>query len=163
MSAYAVPSDLVARFGEAELIRLTTDEGQDFGTLDLTRVTAAIADASALVDSYLRRRYLTPLTVVPQEILRATCVLARHELAQGGGREPTTQMENGRKDVLQWLEKLRDGAVFLDESVIATSLESYAQMTARAVAGGADPVVSDSVPSDQNYYGPAQQFWGVSP
>ena len=163
MTAYAAPSDLVARFGEAELIRLTTDEGQDFGTFDLVRVTAAIGDASAIIDSYLRRRYLTPLALVPQEILRATCVLARHALAQGGGREPTTQMENGRKDVLAWLEQLRDGTALLDESVVATSPESYAQMTSRGVANGADPVVSDNVPSDEAYFGPAQQFWGVSP
>ena len=53
------------------------------------------------------------MSPVPSEIVHAVSVLARHELAQGDGREPTTQMIASRKDVLAWLKAVADGDVFL--------------------------------------------------
>ena len=137
--AYCAFSDLVARYGLAEMIRLTAPAGDDFnagggfgGDVDIsaigaTKVTTAIADATAEIDSYLRRRYATPVVPATPELLRACCALTRHELAHGAGREPTAQMRDQRASVLKWLERVRDGEVFLDGAV-PTGEESQAQM-----------------------------------
>jgi phage gp36-like protein len=136
--AYAAVSDLVERYGLAEMIRLTAQAGDDFnaagtwdynstGVVDTTRAAAAIADASAEIDSYLRRRYQTPVVPTTPELLRACCALTRHELAHGAGREPSTQMRDQRASVLKWLERVRDGEVFLDGAV-PSGTESAAQV-----------------------------------
>lgn len=51
------------RIPEGTLIQLTDDE--EIGAVDQTKVDAAIADASALIDGFLRKRYALPLSVVP--------------------------------------------------------------------------------------------------
>lgn len=111
--AYAAIQDMVARYGEEELIRLAGDATQDMGSYDVARVGLVLGDVSGEIDSYLRRRYATPITPVPPELTRAACILARHALAQGDGREPTTQMTQARKEVFDWLKALGDGALFL--------------------------------------------------
>ncbi len=157
--AYAAITDMVARYGEAELIRLTTPEGAEMGSVDATRVATLLDDASALVDSYLRRRYLTPVTPTPQELTRAACILARFDLAQGESREPSAQMTAARKDVIAWLVKLGDGTVLLADATPAGE-QSFSQVQTRADPGNyADssvgvPAVQDVVP------GPAQFFSG---
>ena len=71
MSAvYATLSDLQVRFGPREMGRLDDDGG--------TRVTAALADASADIDSYLGQRFTLPLTGTGWPLLRAlACRIAR--------------------------------------------------------------------------------------
>lgn len=134
--AYAAPADMIARFGQAELLRLTVPEGQPLDTIDQTRVTTALADASAEIDSYARRRYLTPVSPAPQELVRACCVLARYELATGNGLAPTEQMVKTRAEVVTWLERLRDGRVFLADATPAGE-ESFAQAQTRGPVYGA--------------------------
>jgi phage gp36-like protein len=152
--AYCAITDLIARYGNAELLRLTTDEGQDFGVIDQVKATAAIADASAEIDSYLRRRYQTPVTPTTPELLRACCALSRFELAHGAGREPTTQMQRQRDSILKWLERVRDGLVFLDGGTAVPGVEAAAQMQDAGC-----PVFNDGgAPSDANAW-PLPEFW----
>mgnify|MGYP001765960051 CR=1 FL=1 len=108
---YATPADLIAKYGETEIVRLSG--GRDAGglVLDQARVEAAIADATATVDSYLRARYAVPLASPPREVVLAVLVLARHELAHGDGRGPTEQMIEARKETIRWLERVGAGSV----------------------------------------------------
>lgn len=108
---YATTADLIAKYGETEIARLTTAQGAAAVEVDPVRCAAAIADAAATVDSYLRARYAVPLATAPREVTLATLVLARHELAHGDGREPSTQMIEARKETLRWLERVASGAV----------------------------------------------------
>jgi phage gp36-like protein len=58
--AYAVQSDLVPlRLTQAELVQLTCDDNT--ATVNTATVTAALEEASGVVDSYCRARYQTPL------------------------------------------------------------------------------------------------------
>lgn len=58
--AYAVQSDLVPlRLTWAELVQLTCDDPTE--TVNAAIVTAALEEASGMVDSYCRHRYQTPL------------------------------------------------------------------------------------------------------
>lgn len=57
--AYSSDSDLLKEFSNAELARLTGDSTGT--TVDSTRTSHARAMADALIDSYLKGRYSTPL------------------------------------------------------------------------------------------------------
>lgn len=58
--AYAVQSDLVPlRLTQAELVGLTCDDATN--TVNAPMVSAALEEASGIVDSYCRQRYQTPL------------------------------------------------------------------------------------------------------
>ncbi|WP_270682326.1 gp436 family protein [Aeromonas sp. QDB51] len=59
--SYASVSDMVTRFGEAELLRLAMTPA---GELDDAAITVALQDASALIDGYLAGRYPLPLAHV---------------------------------------------------------------------------------------------------
>ena len=138
---YSSIADMVARFGEAELVRLTTPLGADRVAIDGVRVAQALTDASGLIDSYLRRRYAVPLAAPPAEVTRAAAVLARYDLAFGPDRAPTEETRLARKDVVSWLDGIAAGSVTLDGAVPAGEA-SYARTSDRTpdvshCAGGA--------------------------
>lgn len=108
--AYATTADLIARYGETEIARLSAAYGAEVA-VDATRCAVVLDVATALVDSYLRARYAVPLADPPGEVVNAVIVIARHELAQGDGREPSTQMTEARKEVIAWLGKIAAGTV----------------------------------------------------
>lgn len=109
--AYATTADLIAKYGETEIARLSAAYNAPAIEVDAARCEVALADATAIVDSYLRARYAVPLTDPPREVSVAVQVIARHELAQGDGREPSTQMTEARKETMAWLAKIAAGTV----------------------------------------------------
>jgi phage gp36-like protein len=111
---YSSVADMIARFGQAELIRLTTPPDQDMETIQPAALTRALVEASALIDTYLRGRYTVPVVDVLPELTRAAAFLARYDLAQGEQKQATEQMRLDRKEVLAWLELIRDGKTKLD-------------------------------------------------
>lgn len=113
--AYGTPADLIAEYGEAEIARLTTPEGESLDGVVMATAERALATASDTIDSYLRRRYVVPLPgAVPLSIRRVCLLLARYDLAHGRGHVPTEQMRLARKDELTWLGKIGTGDVTLD-------------------------------------------------
>ncbi|GAB0119477.1 gp436 family protein [Acidisoma sp. 7E03] len=114
--AYAAVQDLIARYGEAELISLTTPSGQDLTQIDQVRVGLALDNASSEIDSYLRRRYAVPLVTPDKAVIEACCKLARYDLASGPNTTPTDAMRAGRKDAIAWLTAITTGQVTLDGS-----------------------------------------------
>ena len=111
---YATVSDMIARFGETQIIRLSRPEDRTAETVDETKVITALADAGALIDGYIRGRYFVPIATPPAEIVRAACILARYDLAQGEHTDPSEEMAKGRKDVISWLENIAKELVNLD-------------------------------------------------
>ncbi len=74
---YSTQADLLNQLTEAELIQLTDDAGS--GAINAAKVTRAIADADALIDSYAIGTYDLPLVVTDR--VRALSVnLAIYEL-----------------------------------------------------------------------------------
>jgi phage gp36-like protein len=125
---YATVTDMVGRFGETEMLRLSSVDGLLPETVNAVPVDQAIADAGAIIDSYLRKRYAVPLSPVPQVITRAACILARYDLCVGGDREPPTQVKDDRKDVVTWLTQIARGDVSLEDAApIAPSSTAMAQ------------------------------------
>lgn len=111
---YATVANMIERFGELEMIRLSKPDDRTAEEVDAAKIEVAIADGSALINDYLRKRYLVPVASPPDSVVRANCVLARYDLAQGEHTEPTEQMRLARKEVIGWLEGLASGAVTID-------------------------------------------------
>lgn len=115
--AYATVQDMIGRFGETEMLRLSSVDGLLPETVNAAPVEQAIADSDAIIDTYLRKRYTVPLLPVPRAITNASCVLARYELSVGGDRDPADQVKAGRKDTNAWLTQLANGLATLEGAV----------------------------------------------
>lgn len=135
--AYATPQDLVQRFGEQEIVRLTTPAGQELSGVGMEAAELALANASALIDSYVRRRYRTPIDVPPDEIRRVCQDIARYELSTGDGKLPGEEVKDRNRAALAWLRDISEGRVVLELDEVAAGDESYAQaQTRNPVFGG---------------------------
>jgi phage gp36-like protein len=92
---YATSADMIARFGELELIQLTDVDNVPPSVVDVDRVTLKLADAAAFVDGYVGQVYKLPLRgcrkppvapavepeyVAPPVLTRLTCDVARYYL-----------------------------------------------------------------------------------
>ncbi|KPN73664.1 gp436 family protein [Neisseria sp. 74A18] len=109
--AYAVTADMVARFGELEVIQLT-DRNQD-GLIDEDVAAVALADATAEIDAYLGR-FKRPFTDVPPILKRLCCDIARYRLTAANGVLITDEIRNRYKiDVLDLLRAMAKGDVQL--------------------------------------------------
>jgi len=118
---YATVTDMIARFGETQIIRLSRPEDRTAVTVDEAKVNTALADATALIDGYIRGRYSVPIAAPPEDIARAACILARYDLAQGEHTDPSEEMAKGRKDVITWLENIARELINLDVPVAASA------------------------------------------
>jgi phage gp36-like protein len=136
--AYATPEDLVARFGEQEMVRLTTPAGQDLDGVVAETAERALADASAMIDSYVRRRYRTPIDVTPAEISRVCLDIARYDLSTGDGKLPSEETKDRYKQAMDWLRDIAVGKVVLELDEVAPGDESYAQAESRRPVYGAE-------------------------
>lgn len=120
--AYATPDDMIAAYGEPEMIRLTAADGALDGPVDLERLDRALIDASAIIDGYLRSRHATPLAApVPPEIARACRILARYDLSQGEQKAPSESATRDRKEIIDWLREIARGDVELDVAPAAAT------------------------------------------
>ncbi len=108
--AYAVQADLVERFGEAELIRLTDRGTPSTGQIDAAVVSRALSDAEAEINGYLASRYTLPLATVPEILKRLTCDLARYLLYDDVAPD---QIRDRYKDAVALLKGIAEGKVSL--------------------------------------------------
>jgi phage gp36-like protein len=128
---YATVDDMVRRFGSTEMIRLTTPSDQEMDGIVQTVALTALETASARIDSYVRRRYRTPLDVPPPEIVAVCCDLARYELGTGDGKTTSEEVRLRAKDATAWLQDISVGKVVLDLEEVAIGNESYSQVQVR--------------------------------
>ena len=136
--AYASVDDMIQRFGEREMVQLSTPAGQDMAGVVSDVVCRALDDASAHADSYLRMKYRTPLDVPPPEVTLHVCHLARYFLAAGNDRTASEDMKYRRDEANAWLREIRDGKVKLDLLDVSDDDESTAEALIRgAPFGGA--------------------------
>jgi phage gp36-like protein len=115
--AYATTTDLISRFGEAHIARLSTAEGASVVAVDSARCDQAIASAAAFADSYLRAQVTVPMTSVPTVLVDMVCDLARYNLASSNGRVPTDEMSKRRDIATAWLRDVSSGRVQLADTV----------------------------------------------
>ena len=108
---YCTQSDLVTRFGQAELVQLTDTTGSN--QIDAAVVAQAIADAEAEIDAYLTARYDLPLASVPANLERLACDIARYRLYAD---RPTDLVDLRYRDAIRYLEQVGRGAIALASS-----------------------------------------------
>lgn len=108
---YAHIQDMVARFGDLEVIQIA-DRNAD-GMIDEDVVLTALADATAEIDAYLGR-FKQPFAQVPPILKRLCCDIARYRLAATSGVLMTEEIRLRYKiDVLDLLKALAKGEVQL--------------------------------------------------
>jgi len=115
--AYATSDDLIARYSLASLLTVAP-QADDATQLDSAAVALAIADAEAMVDVSVRKRYAVPLSPVPTEIVAATCAIARYGL-YGNSTNIPDQVEAGFNNAMALLASIRDGDAALDCALVA--------------------------------------------
>ncbi len=148
--AYATVDDMILRFGEAEMARASTPDGQDVTGVQPERIQTALNDASALIDSFLRKRYHVPLQAVPDEINRACCMMARGDVGMGGERSISDQAMKAREEAVSWLRAIEAGTVVLGMEEVTAGEESFATAETRC------PVYGDR----RGYGGGAREGFG---
>ena len=109
--AYALAADMVARFGELEVIQIT-DRNQD-GQIDEDVARVALEDATAEIGAYLGR-FRRTCGDGPPMLVRLCCDIARYRLTATSGVLITDEIRNRYKiDVLDLLRALAKGEVQL--------------------------------------------------
>ena len=109
--AYAGIADMVARFGDLEVIQMT-DRNQD-GLIDDDVALVALDDATAEIDAYLGR-FKRPFAETPPVLVRLCCDIARYRLTAANGVLITEEIRNRYKiDVLDLLRALAKGELQL--------------------------------------------------
>lgn len=109
--SYATQQDLVDRFGEQELVELTNREGGD--TVDAAVVAKALADADAMVDTYLAGRYAVPVSPAPPLLVRLAADIARFFLH---GKAATESVRQAFDDALTMLQQISAGRASLPDA-----------------------------------------------
>ena len=104
--AYCAEADLVARFGATELLQLTDPDIT--GAVNLTVLAQAIADADALINSYLNN-YL-PLATKPTNLVRLACIITRYYLY---GMLVPDRVKADYDDAVRFLTKVAEGKISL--------------------------------------------------
>lgn len=106
---YCTEQDLVDRFGNAELLQLADRDNN--GTADSAVTAQALADADAVIDSYLKTAgYTVPISPVPAVIELHAANLARYFLM---GALPTEAATDRYNQAIAWLKDIAAGRASL--------------------------------------------------
>ncbi|EGF8034340.1 DUF1320 domain-containing protein [Salmonella enterica subsp. enterica serovar Rubislaw] len=128
---YASAQDMRDRY--SNLDDLLRQPGTD--DLNERKLTQALNDAGALVDSYLVARYDLPLAVVPQVLVQHCCTVAFYYLCD---EQPSDQARDRYREALTWLREVKNGSipVGVDEAGSAPESDDLPQMQAEAPVFG---------------------------
>lgn len=107
---YVTQAQLIDRFGEQMLIALT-DRGADaLGVIDADVVNRALAEADALIDGYLARRYALPLTVAQPMLVAVAGAITIYNLHI---YEVSPKIEADYKEAIRTLVSISNGTITL--------------------------------------------------
>ena len=129
--SYATPADLVARFGEREVIQLTNRDTPRAETVNESVAEGALSDAESEINSYLQGRYALPLAEPPQVLVRLACDMARYNLFGGMGK-PNEVADQRYQDAIKFLKAVADGKANL--GIAAPQTEAPAESGGPLVA-----------------------------
>lgn len=102
---------MLEQLEEDILIELTDDSGT--GSVDADKVTRAIADADATIDSYCQGRYTIPLSPVPDMIRQVSVDIAIYNLySRRQDSVPDNRLER-YKNAIRFLDKVSKGQISL--------------------------------------------------
>lgn len=139
--SYASQSDMIARFGETEVIQLT--DRASVGLIDAVVLANALDEADAEINPYLQGRYVLPMPNVPRILIGYACDIARYRLC-GAAVTETEAIRARYKDAVRFLENVASGKVQLGVSVAQTP----AQPNATVVVVGSNRVFTQAGMAD---------------
>jgi len=90
MAAYLTVEEYLARFGNAEALRLTNETPQAPAIVP-EKIERAIADAGELAEGYVAKRYPLPIADPPRLLIGIVAALAREALHK---TNPTEEVRN---------------------------------------------------------------------
>lgn len=118
--SYATRPEMIARFGETEVIALTDRE--DVGEIDDGVLASALEDASAEMDTYLASRYSVPVKTHARFLAGLCCDIARYRLS-GSETAETNPIRIRYRDAIRFLERAADGAITLGLDVAGDTIQ----------------------------------------
>jgi len=129
---YSTIDDIRELLPEAEILRLTDDEG--LGVAGVTRVSEAIAQADSEIDGYCGGRYRVPVEPVPELLKKLSVDMAVYNLYSRAVQVmPGVRAERYRNAVRQ-LEGISKGLVFPGVSARPASDTGHGAETNRDAA-----------------------------
>lgn len=106
---YAAIEDLETRFGVDELEHLAPTENTN-ESYDSVKLTAALGEASAEMDTFIAVAYALPLPSTPAFLKTVCCDIARYRLWDNSATE---EVRNRYVDAVAWLKRLAKGEATL--------------------------------------------------
>ncbi|GAB6100432.1 hypothetical protein JCM16358_23110 [Halanaerocella petrolearia] len=115
---YCTLDDLLERYSEETIIDITTDGGLDDTQINSTKVDGIIEDTTALINSYVQKRYDVPLSPVPKVINKIAVDIVVYELFSDRGIDEESEQDIIRKhkNAMRLLEKIAKGQVTIGAS-----------------------------------------------
>lgn len=110
---YVTQQQLIDRFGATPLIERTDRTNNPPTTIDATVVSAAIGDATGLIDSYLGKIYALPLSVTPPILTRMAADIAYYYLLGDSVAQDSAE-HRAYKEAARWLTDVSKGIVSID-------------------------------------------------
>ena len=147
---YATPADLDAAWGASLIDVLTIDPRST--VRDQVKIGAALANAGAVIDGYVSRRFPLPLDLAPAGaalLRKLACDLAAYDLATSADR--MTEIIDKRQQ--QALAFLRD---------VAAARADIAVASAVGAAGGGTAAPGAISPGEPVIVAPQRQFTAAS-
>ncbi len=118
---YTTLPQITARIGEPMLILLTDRDAVPTGRVDTAVVTAAQAEADALIDGYLATRYALPLATTPAIVAAIALAITVYKLHV---TEPQENITRDYQDAMKQLAEIGRGNIVLTD---VAGLESAAK------------------------------------
>lgn len=115
---YCTQADLIERYGSQFLVDLTDRAEVATGTIDADAVTRAISEADALIDGYVKGRYVLPFSTVPDPLGTISREIAIYKLHV---YEPSKKIDDEYNQALKTLEAIAKGTILLDADGVTPS------------------------------------------
>ncbi|MEG2173141.1 MAG: DUF1320 domain-containing protein [Desulfovibrionaceae bacterium] len=115
---YATQGDMIARFGEEQLVQLTDRAHPPTDVIDKAVLEAALIDAAEVVDSYVAGRYQVPLSPVPAPVRRWCADMSVYYLHRKGVPE---HIRKAYEDALAALKDVAKGTIQLQAAGVEGS------------------------------------------
>lgn len=108
---YATQAQLTDRFGEGFLVDLTDRGAVATGAIDVDVIDRALADTDAMIDGYLKGRYVLPMAATPPLIADLAQTIAIYKLHV---YQPNEKIVADYDQALRQLREISAGTIKLD-------------------------------------------------
>lgn len=143
--AYISQSDLIAALGEQTVVDLTDRSSPPSGEIDASVIEAAIADADALIDSYIASKAKLPFAETPALVVKLARDLAAYNLHSHLPEIPEA-VRKRRDDALIILRDISAGKANLGS--LTNTADSFKQPGGTTTVSGAPGPLSRKALND---------------